>query len=825
MVIKKNIEPIRYIDNLMALMPNALFIAEPFFCGEHDADAKVKIVKVNKAFCELLGCTDNEILEKPVGEIFEEKELFKILVTRLVNEEHVKSFELAYLRKDGSQVPVLLSASVVKHSSGRAKGIICLAQDITKLKKADDDLKKISLSLENAQRIGRMGNWDWDLVTNEILWSDEIYRIFGYEPKSVKPSFELFSNAVHPADRDYVNESIRKAAEEREPYSIDHRIILPDGLEKIVHEDGEVTYDSNGKAVKMTGAVQDITERKNAEDQLALASKVFESAAEGVMVSDSYGTILSVNPAFTKITGFTAEEALGKNPNILRSDRHDQAFYDNMWKKLITEGAWQGEIWNRRKSGKAYPEWLNITAIKNQQGKTERYVAVFHDLTDIIESREKVEYQANHDALTGLPNRVLFMDRLKVGIRLAQRIEKKLAVLSIGIDRFSSINESFGHIMGDGVLQAVGDKLKEYVHESDTVSRYSGDEFTILLEDIDSIDDAVKHANEILEGMEKPFTVNGKELFITVSVGVTIYPDDGNKEDALISNAVTAMARAKEEGRNKYSLFIQAMNERAMVKLAMESNLRRALEKGEIKVYYQPKVDLTSGKIVGAEALVRWIREDGSSISPGLFVPVAEETGLIFEIGELVMRTACKDNKEWIDAGFHQPIIVSVNLSARQFQGQDIVKFVESALSDTGLPYEYIELEITESVIVVDVEKAIDMMLKLSSMGIKLSIDDFGTGYSSLSYLKRFPINTLKVDQVFVRDLPGDADNAAITIAIISLAKNLGLKVIAEGVENREALEFLKKNGCDEMQGFYFSKPLPKDEFEKLLKDGKTIIN
>ncbi|VAX24851.1 diguanylate cyclase/phosphodiesterase (GGDEF & EAL domains) with PAS/PAC sensor(s) [hydrothermal vent metagenome] len=577
----------------------------------------------------------------------------------------------------------------------------------------------------------------------------------------------------------------------------------------------------SGKMV-IQSFVRNITERKRAEERLKLASNVFENIMEGVMVTDFNAMIEYTNPAFTKITGYTASEVIGKKPNLLKSKLHDKPFYRDMWRSLLTKGNWQGEIWNRRKDGESYPEWLTITAIRDEGGKTTQYAAIFHDITELKRGQEEIKYQAYHDALTGLPNRLLFHDRLLQAIGHARRNESELAILFLDLDNFKKINDGLGHEVGDLMLQGVATRLISSLREEDTVSRFGGDEFTIILENFDEAEDTSLVAQKIIKSLSEPFLYQGLKLFITTSIGITLFPEDGDSVEKLLKNADMAMYRAKEHGGNTYQFFTNEMNLKVIERFKIEDDLRKAVENEEFLIHYQPKVDLKTGSIISMEALARWQKPTGEIVSPAEFIPVAEETGLIIPIGEWVLREACVRTKAWCDKGYG-PLKVTVNLSTKQFHDENLINSIKKVLDETGLDPRYLELEITESSMMADVDKNVLALQCLSSMGIRLAIDDFGTGYSSLSYLRRFPINTLKIDSSFVKEAPGDNDAESIVQVIIAMGHSLNLSVVAEGVETREQLEFLRKHKCDEMQGFYFSKPLPEARFEALLKKKETL--
>ncbi|MCF6290241.1 MAG: EAL domain-containing protein [Desulfobacterales bacterium] len=573
--------------------------------------------------------------------------------------------------------------------------------------------------------------------------------------------------------------------------------------------------------IKETGSVylfgQDITERKQ---RMLLLASVFENSIEGVTITNADAEIEQVNPAFTAITGYSADEVIGKNPRILRSGLHGPEFYREMWQAINDQGLWSGEIWNRRKNGEAYPERLSITAVKDLQGKTSHYVAVFYDITDVKRGEEQLQHQAYHDALTGLPNRQLFIDRLEVSMAYARRHRRILAVFFLDLDNFKNINDSLGYNVGDRFLQEVAGVLQECCRDEDTVARVGGDEFIMLLTEIKDERDALEVARRIENAFAEPIRVEEQEFFAGASIGITFYPADGEDAVALIKNAELAMYRAKELGRGNFQLFTERMNQEVRRRLELENSLRRALERREFEVYYQPKVSIERGTIAGAEALVRWLR-NGELVSPLDFIPLAEETRLIIPIGEWVLATACQQAASWHENG--HPLNVAVNLSPRQFHQDDLVEVVTRVLKETGLPAGSLELEITESIVMGDVQGAIRIMRALRDMGVCFSMDDFGTGYSSLQYLKQLPLDALKIDRAFVKDLPDNEEDAAITSATIFMAHSLGLKVVAEGVETEAQLSFLRERGCEQFQGYLFSKPVPGKTFFRYLKEGRRI--
>lgn len=566
--------------------------------------------------------------------------------------------------------------------------------------------------------------------------------------------------------------------------------------------------------------VRDITTRKKAEDKLLLAAKVFENTVEGIVVTDIGGTIEQVNPGFTAITGYSAEEAVGGNPRILKSDRHPQHFYSEMWARLVEEGHWAGEIWNRRKNGESYPEWLTIAAVKNEAGQTTNYVSIFHDITELKRQQDALEYQAQHDALTGLPNRVLLGDRLRMALAQLERSGGKLALLFLDIDNFKTINDGLGHGVGDKLLVELARRLEVLLRGGDTLARLGGDEFLILLPEIESIDDASHIATRMLDALKTPFRHEDGEYIVTASIGLTIAPDDGTEGLKLVKNADMAMYRAKSLGRNNYQFFTPEMDVAAHRRISLEYKLRKAIEAQEFELFYQPLVDMDSGRILGAEALVRW-RCDGQIVSPAEFIPLAEDSGLILPLGDWVLRTAARQARLWQDAG--HDLTMSVNISSRQFAGADLAATLREVLQFTNLKPGRLYFEITESMLMGDVARAEATLLALREAGGTFFLDDFGTGYSSLSYLKRLPIDGLKIDRSFIKDITEDADSLAIVAAIVSMARTLNLRLVAEGVETQEQRRLLASMGPIVLQGYLASPPVPASDFEALLRKAALL--
>ncbi len=576
------------------------------------------------------------------------------------------------------------------------------------------ELSKSQARLSYALQIARMGSWEWDIENDELHWSEEACQIFNIDPVGLEGSYHAFLNSVHPLDKEFVSSQLEEALRNNKPYSIDHLILLPNGTERYVHTEAQIFSDNDGRPVKMTGTVQDITERRNTEQQ--------------------------------------------------------------------------------------------------------------------------IRYLAYYDNLTGLPNGVLFKENLQHAIAYAERHNRKVATLFLDLDRFKRINDTLGHTTGDKLLQGIAERLTQCIRKHDhvtredptqtlgSIARLGGDEFTILLDDMCHSQDAAKVALRIIEKTAHPFELDGHEVFVTASIGISVYPNDGKDIVTLIKNADTAMYHAKDLGRNNFQYYAESMNATAFERLMLETQLRKALEREEFMLYYQPQVNIQSGTIIGFEALIRWQNPELGMVAPSTFIPLAEETGLIIRIDDWVIATACKQLKMWEDAGL-PPVRVAVNLSGQHFSQKNLPETIRKIIAETGINPQYLELEVTEGVLMRNAEETIATLNDLKEMGLSLSVDDFGTGYSSLSYLKRFSLDTLKIDQSFVSDVIDDADNAAIITAIIAMARSLKLKIIAEGVETLEQLDFLRAHGCYEMQGYLFSRPSPEEATTRMLLEGKKFMS
>lgn len=562
----------------------------------------------------------------------------------------------------------------------------------------------------------------------------------------------------------------------------------------------------------------DITARRGEQARWRQWAMAFENIGDGVMITDASCRIQTVNAAFTAITGYSAEEAVGASPKLLQSGRHPPEFYQQMWATLLEDGRWQGEIWNRRKNGEVFPEWLTLNVVRDDAGQVTHYVGVFTDVTGSKTVEAQLERLAHYDRLTDLPNRVLLQARLEQVLARAQRHDTTTAVMVIDLDGFKTVNDSLGHPAGDELLVCVAARLQTRLRADDLLGRLGGDEFLVVLEGCGAPADVATLARDLLDTLAAPVPLTcGRDAYVTASIGISLHPVDGSQGVVeLLRDADAAMYRAKEQGRNCFCFFTSDMNTEAVAKLEVEAALSRALKRGELLLHYQAKVDAASGRIAGAEALLRWNRNGEGLVPPGQFIPVAEQSSLMLDIGAWVIDEACRQIRAWMDAG--QPLVrVAVNVAARQFAAGDLDQVVARALQRHRVDAQWLEIEITEGMLITDPDAAIGMLKRIKALGIKLSLDDFGTGYSSLAYLQHFPLDTLKIDQSFTRRIGEQPDGAALVDAVIALAHRLHLRVVAEGVETAQQRDYLRQQGCDEMQGYHFGRPAPADSLQRQL--------
>ena len=652
--------------------------------------------------------------------------------------------------------------------------------------------------------------------------SDSITRIFGYTlEEALEPGW--WPEHLHPDDREQCIKGL-KALLDMDFHSYEYRLRHKDGHYLYVHDELRVLRDGTGSPVEVLCAWSDITRQLEERKKIQFYTAAFANTTEGVVITDLDGRILSVNRAFEDISGYSQDELLEQNPRLLQSGRHDRDFYQAMWQRLKETGVWQGEIWNRRKDGEIYPQWLNITTVYDDKNHPSHYVGVTTDISQRKQTEYQLEHLAHYDALTDLPNRLLLQSRLEHAMQQAVRHRRRVGIVFIDLDDFKKVNDSLGHNAGDELLRAVADRWLQRLRAEDTLGRLGGDEFLLLLENIQGADEVGVVVRDLLKSLDQPFVVGAdNEIYVEASIGASMFPDDGSDTDALLQNADLAMYRSKDRGRNFISFFTEEMGTAANERLFLETALRQALGgRQELQLYYQPKVDIQTGMITGLEALARWKRGNLEMIPPLKFIPIAEKTGLIQRLGEWVMTEACRQLRAWMDQGI-EPVFTCVNVSVQQLRNDRFCTAVGGLLKEYRIDARYIGLEITESALMENPEEFISVISNLKDLGLEIALDDFGTGFSNLSYLTRYPIDVLKIDSSFVERIGADGNAVKLIDSIIDLAENFSMRTIAEGVETREQLDFLARAGCNEIQGYYFSEPLPAAEIEALLRLNKSL--
>ncbi len=765
-------------------------------------------LEANPAFAEQIGISPADVIGRVPSElnIWGIPDIGHSLLQRL-QKGSIRNLEMPFRRSDGRLFTGLLSAEPFDLDSTAA--VVLVVRDITPLKEAQQQLQMSEEKFAKAFH----SSPDGLLITRQndgllVEVNDGFSRITGYHSSlSVDRTTLDLGIWVDLNERQQLLEQLSRDG------------FVKDFTSHIRRRDGQIRLcEISARPLPIAGddcmltIARDITDRHQMQEKLQLAATVFESTAEGVLITDTRQRINAVNRAFSEITGYSELEALGDTPRLLASGLHDSAFYAAMWYQLTAEGHWQGEISNRRKNGEIYPSWLTISAVRNRDKLITHFVAVFADISSLKQAQARLDYQAHHDPLTGLPNRTLFESRLHAALIHSRAAYSLGAVLFLDLDRFKHINDSLGHPVGDLLLKSIAVRLKENLRDIDTVARLGGDEFIILLPGLQNPGDAEVVATKLLNSFSAPFQAGEHEFFMSTSIGSALFPTDGADVATLIKNADAAMYRSKAKGRNRVEHYTRDLTAQASERIALEHELRRAIERNEFTLSYQPKISLLTHRLVGAEALIRWFHPTFGDVPPERFIPLAEENGMILQIGEWVLDTACQQLHEW-NQRYDVFGPLSVNLAGAQLRQPNLVNKVERLLLQHQLQPGCLQLEITENFIMSQTEEALSVLHRLKKLGVQLAIDDFGTGYSSLSYLKRLPLDILKIDQSFVRGLPDDPHDAAIVRAIIALGRSMQLTVIAEGVETLEQQQFLADEGCEQIQGYLVSLPLRAEEF------------
>ncbi|KPY34482.1 Sensory box/GGDEF domain/EAL domain-containing protein [Pseudomonas syringae pv. primulae] len=767
-----------------------------------------QILEANNAFVEQSGLTAEEAIGKTPTQInvWAVPGMGPGLLEQL-QKGNIRNLEVPLRRKNGQTFSGLMSAQ--PFNLGTKPAVLVVVRDITPFKQAQRQLQLSEEKFAKAFHASPDGLTISRVRDGVILEVNEGFsRITGYTEKQCLERSTLDLGIW--ADLSERQAMIGHIKRHGSVHEFRTRIRGSEGNIRLCELSAHPVL-IDGEDCLLTIS-RDVTERQHMQEKLHLAATVFESTAEGVLITDTRQRIHAVNRAFSEITGYSETEAIGHTPRLLASGQHDSAFYAAMWHQLTAEGHWQGEIYNRRKNGDIYPSWLTISAVRNKDDLITHFVAVFADISSLKHAQARLDYQAHHDPLTGLPNRTLFENRLQTALLHSEESGSLGAVLFLDLDRFKHINDSLGHPVGDLLLKGIAQRLKEHLRDIDTVARLGGDEFIVLLPGLLQPSDAVSIANKLLACFSAPFQAGEHEFFISSSIGCSLFPNDGTDVATLVKNADAAMYRSKAKGRNRVESYTRDLTSQASERIALEQELRRALDRNELSLSFQPKTSLQTNSMVGAEALIRWSHPTFGEVPPEHFIPLAEENGMILQIGDWVIEQACLQMHAWRKT--HKPFgPLSVNLAGAQLRQPHLVTRIEQLLADNGLEPGCLQLEITENFIMSQTQEALAVLHKLKKLGVQLAIDDFGTGYSSLSYLKRLPLDILKIDQSFVRGLPEDTHDAAIVRAIIALGRSMQLTVIAEGVENSEQQQFLAAEGCEQMQGYIVSLPLPPEEF------------
>lgn len=787
-------------------------------------DRTGRIISFNHTSEEITGYSFEEVKNRYVWDFLippEQVDGVRDVFRKLQAGDFPSKYENHWMTKSGSRRLIAWSNDCLLDDDGKVEFMIATGVDVTERKRAEEALKESEAQTRLFLNSTAEGIYGVDTKGICTFINSAGLNMLGYEKEEdlVGKGLHEIIHHTFPDGRHYPREECN--------------VRLSTIQAQTVHDDNEVHWRADGSSFpveywsrpmfkngELVGAVVtfvDITERRKVEEQMHKLSSAIEQTADAVMITNVDGVIEYVNPAYEQMSGFHAPQLIGNKPNVLKSGKQCKNFYSQLWHTLKSDETFSDVFINKKPDGSLYYEEKTITPIRETGSNIKHYVSTSRDITDRIETEKKLKFLAHHDVLTDLPNRSLFLDRLKQALASARWHERTVAVLFMDVDRFKNINDTMGHESGDQLLRDMSERLITSLRERDTIARFGGDEFVIMLDDVARISDVDKLIKKIHKSLERPFTIKESELHITASIGISLFPADGEDSSTLLRNADLAMYRAKDDGRNSYEFYSADMTTRAFERLTLENSLRQALEKDEFLIYYQPQIEIQTGMITGVEALLRWQHPQLGLVAPDNFIPLLEDTGLIITVGEWVLQTASHQMADWHQLGFDS-LRLALNLSSRQFGSADLVDQIKTIIDSCDLSADHLDLEITESLLMSQSGMEQQVLEGLTSLGVRLSIDDFGTGYSSLSYLRRLSIDALKIDRSFVIDIPGDPDDAAITEAIVKLGQTLRLDLVAEGVETTDQLRFLESIGCRLVQGFLFSRPLPADEISTLLR-------
>ncbi len=816
----KDISDKKEIENQLEYMRERLSeIAEISSDWIWEVDKNGIYTFVGTKVMEFLGYEAKDIIGNTPFKLMSEAEAKRvgdIFLEYISKQLPFKDLENVNIHKDGHEVTLQTSGTPIFNIHGEFVGYIGTHRDISNIKKLIKNLTQHQENLNQAQRLSNIGHWELDLITNELYWSDEVYRIFGLTPQEFGATYEAFLQYVHPDDHKLVNDSYSKSIEDISSYEIRHRVVTKQGNIKFVEERCNHEIDLNGKAIRSIGTVHDITQRVKYEKELQLASNVFKYSSDAIIITDANNKIVTLNKAFENLTGYSLHEVKGKNPKVLSSGWGDRDFYNQMWDDINSKGIWVGEIWDRKKCGEIYAASESIIVVKDDNNNVINYIGISHDITQSKENEKKITQLAYYDFLTKLPNRKLFQQEVESFIKSSHFNDKKFAILFLDLDNFKWVNDSLGHLFGDKILIHVSKLISAIISEDSIFARLGGDEFIILIP-YDNLLNISQLAVKIIDTVKYPITLDNAEVNVGWSIGVSLFPDNAITYDTLLQNADTAMYQAKDSGKNNFKYFNEDMNKIAKRRLELDTRLRHAVENNEFSLVYQPKVSCKEKRILGFEALIRWTDHKLGSVTPDEFIPVAEQSGYIYDIGLWVLEKAFNDlniiDKMYSDTKYK----MAINISGKQLEDKRFLHDVKQLIKTTKVDIKTLEFEITETALMNNIQNVIPVLNELKNIGIRLSIDDFGTGYSSLVYLKKMPIDTLKIDREFISEIEKNDEDKAIVEATIALAKALKLDTVAEGVETIEQSNILKNMNCSIFQGYLYSKPLKINDLFKFI--------
>ncbi len=782
------------------LSTDLMCIADPFGCFK----------QVNPALVQQLGFEESELVTKPFLDFIlpEDRQRTADEMKLQVAVRPSLNFENRFVCKDGKVISLLWTAYFDKNDGTT----YATARNITELKQAEETARASEERLRLAMSAANQGWFDVDLRSGKVVVSPEYIRMIGFDKDEFITDLPTWLENIHPDDRDAVAANFQACVQNGGPSSMEYRRLTKCGDWKWIQSIGKIVqWDADQRAIRMIGIHADITDRKHMEDAMRITASVFDNTQDAILITDANNVIIEVNPAFTRITGYSHEEVIGKNPNFLSSGRQDNAFFARMWQSLNQERSWRGEIWNRRKSGEVYAELISISAICDNGGKVLRYVAVFSDISHLKAHEAELNLAANYDALTGIPNRILLADRMKQAIAQTAREQNMMAICYLDLDGFKPINDTMGHDAGDKVLVEVAKRIENTIRGGDTVARIGGDEFVVLLLSLEKGEEFLTILNRLLAAIAHPITIKNKSLTISASIGVSIYPLDDEDPDTLLRHADQAMYVAKQSGKDRFHIYDPAPDRRARDQHAFLKSIRHALEQGQFELYYQPKINLRTKELIGAEALIRWRHPERGLLLPAEFLHHIENTDLDIEVGDWVTAKALAQMNHWRSTGLD--IEVSINISGYHLESPHFVERLQQQLAHyPDMPVGKLQIEVLETVALNDIAIVRGIIESCREIGVRFALDDFGTGYSSLSYLSGLPVDVLKIDQSFVRDMLEDNGDKTIVQGIIALARAFGRQTVAEGIETEEHYQLLIDMGCELGQGYYIARPMPADK-------------